>query len=75
MNLYLVQDSDRPLYITAKTMQGALAKWRRKVFDENKEHYEDITDMEEPQGVQLICESNDLLWEGEQNASISNKDV
>ncbi len=64
MRLYLVQDSDRPLYVTANTMGEAVRKWQRKIFEENSGEYEDMANVEEPQGVQLICEENELLWEG-----------
>ncbi|KKM78195.1 hypothetical protein LCGC14_1362420 [marine sediment metagenome] len=57
-NLYLVQDPDRPLYVLASSWTIALRKWKGVIALENDIP---VSDVEEPQGIQLICENNDLV--------------
>lgn len=56
MNLYNVQDLDRPMWIAANTCQEAIDKWRSQIAKENDSSIEEVG---EPQGVQLVCENND----------------
>lgn len=60
MNLYYLQDSDRPLWVVAEDWTAALQKWRKLVKEENDDN--DAPDVEyQPQGIQLVCETDDLL--------------
>lgn len=58
MNLYHVQDSDRPMYVLAHDWQNALARWKARVAFENDCGPDE---MEEPQGIALVCEQDDLI--------------
>ena len=55
-NLYLVQDSDRPMYVVAENWNTALEKWKAKVKEENDgEIWEDCM------GIQFVASSSDLI--------------
>lgn len=56
MNLYQVQDSDRPMFVIATSWMAAVEMWKEQIAEENK-----ITpaDMNEPNGINLICEGSD----------------
>lgn len=58
MNLYHVQDNDRPMWVLAKDYGHAVTLWKRHVGEEN-----DMSAIvvDEPQGVQFICDEDDLL--------------
>lgn len=56
MNLYHVQDSDRPMWVIAATWGGAVEKWKAKIREENGGVCDD-----EPQGVQFVCDEDELL--------------
>lgn len=56
MNLYNIQDSDRPMFVVASCWQNALDKWKAKISEEN-----DGSEGDEPEGISLICEAGDLL--------------
>lgn len=58
--LFHVQDGDRPMYVVAETYDDALAKWRRFVARENDC---DDGEIEPPDGIAFIAESDDLLIE------------
>lgn len=62
MCIFLVQDSDRPLYVLARNYNDAINKWMKQVFEENKEHYESIEEMEDPEGVTLVARSGEILF-------------
>lgn len=55
MNLYYIQDADRPMWVVAIDWQDALDKWKAKIREENE------GECDEPEGIQLVCESDDLL--------------
>lgn len=55
MNLYHIQDSDRPMWVIAANWQDALDKWKAKIKEENE------GECDEPQGIELICDEDDLL--------------
>ena len=57
-NLYLVQDSDRPLYVAAESWESALRKWRVVIQMENLD--DDCSDAQ-PYGIALIAESHELV--------------
>lgn len=56
--LYHVQDSDGPMWVAAKDYTQAIARWKQVVAAESGEPLEDI---DEPAGVTLICEADELL--------------
>lgn len=58
MPLFLVQDSDRPLWIVAKDYGEAESIWTDFVAKENDMKVQDV---EPPQGISFICEDNDLI--------------
>lgn len=58
MPLFLVQDSDRPAYVVAENWGAAILKWKAAVGPENDLPPEE---MDEPRGVQLVAENNDLI--------------
>ena len=55
MKLFNVQDSDRPMFVVATDWQNALDKWKAKVREENE------GECDEPQGIQLVCDEDELL--------------
>lgn len=55
MPLYHVQDADRPLYVVAKDWATAIDAWRQQIREEN-----DGDDGDEPLGVNLVCDDNEL---------------
>lgn len=57
-NLYRIQDSDRPMWVVAETYGQAVQRWKVQIALENNQQPSDVTD---PQGVELVCESNSLL--------------
>lgn len=59
MNLYEVQDADRPVYVIAESWESALRLWAARMAVENKISIDDI---ESPKGVRLVAEntSNDF---------------
>ena len=58
MPLYHVQDNDRPLWVMADDFAHAVRKWRTVIAAENEQSFEET---EEPQGVTLICDDNELV--------------
>ena len=67
MNLYLVQDSDRPIYIVARDYGHAVQRWRRVIFLENYDPEADsLDDVEEPEGAQLVAKGHELLLPGKE---------
>lgn len=58
MNLYLVQDDERPMYVVASSFLEALSKWQAFIEKEN-----DTDDLEPPKGkgVQFVCDRRELL--------------
>lgn len=55
VNLYHIQDSDRPMWVIAANWQDALEKWKTKIREENE------GECDEPEGIQRICDEDDLL--------------
>lgn len=58
LNLYKVQDSDRPMWVVAGNWRKALEAWKLYVGPENGVSPKDARD---PEGISLICENDDLL--------------
>jgi len=56
--LFLVQDSDRPMYVEADDMNEAVRIWRQRIQEENS--YDDCSD-ECPRGVQLLESDEDSI--------------
>lgn len=58
MNLYHIQDPDRPMHVLGRNWIDALNKWKQKIAEEN-----DCApgDVEEPDGIALVCEEGNLL--------------
>ncbi len=56
MNLYHIQDADRPMYVIARSWNEAIVIWENKVIGEN-----DADDCEPPAGIMLVCEADELL--------------
>ena len=59
MPLFNIQDSDRPLWVVAKDWGDALEQWREQIIHEND------GDVSDPQGIQYVCDDDDLLIHGE----------
>lgn len=59
MPLYHVQDSDRPLYVVAKDFGDAVKKWQHVIYNENGPF--DEGENNNPQGVYLICDDDELV--------------
>lgn len=57
-NLYLIQDPDRPMHVVADSWTQAVFKWKQLVALENEMKPEEV---DEPQGIALIAQTNDLL--------------
>jgi hypothetical protein len=56
MNLYEVQDSDRPMYVIARSWDEALSHWQRVIALENNA---DI--VVGPLGIRYVCGPEDLI--------------
>lgn len=60
MNLYHIQDADRPMFVVASSWQAALTAWQKQISIEN----EDCPPEEfNPQGIAFVAEHRDLLIE------------
>jgi hypothetical protein len=57
-NLYHVQDADRPMWVIAPSWTVALARWKILVAVENDMP---VAEVEEPQGIQFVCDDRDLI--------------
>lgn len=58
LNLYLVQDDDRPLYVLAQDWSDALRGWQLRIRRENDmEADEDC----QPTGIQRIAEADEII--------------
>ena len=61
MNLYEVQDGDRPMYVVADSWQSALDMWKREIEIENGMKAGTFGDeMPEPCGIRLVCANTDM---------------
>jgi uncharacterized membrane protein YidH (DUF202 family) len=60
MPLYLVQDSDRPLFIIGRSYQDAVVQWKQVVASENLDDDGRLPDIQDPDGVQKLCDDDDL---------------
>lgn len=58
MNIYHIQDPDRPMWVVAPTYNDALWRWKTVIADENGCTFDDV---EDPQGMAFICGGNELL--------------
>lgn len=57
MNLYFVQDTDRPMHIVADSYGEAVTRWQKQIQRENDSG---DCDHEEPQGVTLVAEGSNV---------------
>lgn len=57
-NLYLVQDSDRPMHVIASSWSEAIEKWKALVAKENEM---EPAHLDEPSGIQLICGPDEII--------------
>lgn len=60
MNLYHVQDADRPMYVVAASFGDAIDRWKEVIATENNMS---INEVEEPMGCEYVCGSDELLLE------------
>ena len=61
MNLYEVQDGDRPMYVVADSWQSALDMWKREIEIENGMKAGTFGgEMPEPDGIRLVCANTDI---------------
>lgn len=58
VNLYQIQDADRPLWVIAENWNSALDKWKRVVAQENDMEPNEV---DEPRGITLVCEADELI--------------
>jgi len=58
MNLYQVQDEDRPMYVVAESWEAAFDAWCEVVERENNMGSEDVV---MPKGIVYVCDEHDLL--------------
>lgn len=61
MPLYLVQDEDGPTYVFAVSWQDALWAWQNYIRKQNEVPGEDYGEPDDPQGIQLVCETRECL--------------
>lgn len=62
MSLYLIQDEDRPMHVLAESWSQALKMWKTHIASENGISVDRaLTEVEEPKGICLVCENDDLL--------------
>ena len=60
MPLFLVQDTDRPMWVFAGDYGHACVKWKKRMAVENEmDNWEDV---EEPQGINFICDDDEVLF-------------
>lgn len=59
-NLYHIQDSDRPMWVVATSWSEAISLWKKLISLENDQA---LVDVEECQGIQLVCMSGELIFE------------
>lgn len=55
--LFHIQDSDRPIWVVATDWQDALNKWRKLIVEENGDDEASAN----PDGIEWVCDSNELL--------------
>jgi hypothetical protein len=61
MNLYEVQDTDRPMYVVAESWQAALDRWKGEIEIENGMKTGSFAnEMPEPDGIRLVCANTDM---------------
>ena len=58
MNLYHVQDNDRPMWVLANDYGEAVVKWKLRMAQEDQIALNDVAD---PEGVQFICYADELI--------------
>lgn len=59
LNLYHIQDADRPMYVFAPDWNGALAAWRTQITTENPGDYD--TEPPNPEGIAFIADNADVI--------------
>lgn len=62
MPLYFIQDNDRPLWVVAKDYGQAAYVWKKIVAKENELP---IDDVEDPYGIQYVCDDLQLVFNGD----------
>ena len=58
LNLYHVQDGDRPMYVLAIDWKGAIDRWKARVGEEGGLNIEEL---DEPRGISMVADADDLL--------------
>lgn len=58
MNLYHIQDCDRPMYVAADSWLDAINRWKVNIAVENEESSDDV---EEPEGIVLVAKEVELI--------------
>ena len=59
LNLYHVQDDDRPMYVFAISWSSALEGWREHIRSENTD--DPCDEPIEPNGIALVAPSSEVL--------------
>lgn len=57
MNLYNVQDNDRPMFVLASSMEHAIQKWMALIKKENPE----LEEVDQPRGCIFLANDQDIL--------------
>jgi hypothetical protein len=58
VNLYSIQDSDRPMWVVAADWADAVREWKERMAYEGCMSIEDV---EECDGITLVCNEDDLI--------------
>ena len=66
MPLYNVQDGDRPMWVIAKDWATAINDWKAVIALENN------GETDEPDGIHLVCEDEDIVVWGFAPAPLTN---
>ncbi len=59
MNLFLIQDADRPMYVVAPDWGMAVAIWEERIRREND--VPPCDSIEPPLGIQFVCDEHELI--------------
>ena len=61
MPLFSIQDNDRPAYVIADNYGEAQEKFLQAIFEENKEYYSNVDELDIPLGISFICPDEDII--------------
>ena len=62
MNLYLIQDADRQMYVASESFEKALGRWRENIVLENPSV--SLSDDDGPEGISFVAGKNELIFPG-----------